>query len=74
MQRKSPHIDSHGLPFLYEVLVRKTTRRFETVPLTEVFEKAVEVNGHQKIEKTTKKDQPYWVPKVVSANARREDR
>ncbi len=47
----------------------KATRRFETVPLAEVFEKAVEVNGCQKVEKTTKKNEPYSVPKAVSAKA-----
>lgn len=55
-------------------LVKKATRRFETVPLAEVFEKAVEVNGRQKVEKTIKKDEPYSVPKVVSANAVRAHR
>jgi hypothetical protein len=52
-----------------ECHVRITARRFETVPLAEVFEKAVEVNGRQKVEKTTKKEEPYSVPKVVSAHA-----
>jgi hypothetical protein len=54
--------------------VKKTTRRFETVPLAEVFEKAVEVNGRQKVEKTTNKDEPYSVPKAVSAHALSEQR
>ncbi len=49
-------------------------RRFETVPLAEVFEKAVEVNGHQKVEKTIKKDEPYSVPKAVSVHALSEHR
>ncbi len=50
----------------------KAVRRFETVPLAEVFEKAVEVNGRQKVEKTIKKDEPYSVPKTVSAHTLRE--
>ena len=54
--------------------MRKATRRFETVPLAEVFEKVVEVNSYQKVEKTTKKDEPYSVPKVSSAYAPREHR
>lgn len=54
--------------------MRKAPRRFETVPLAEVFEKAVEVNGRQKVEKTIKKDEPYSVPKTVSARALREHR
>ena len=52
--------------------MRKAARRFETVLLAEVFEKAVEVNGREKIEKTNKKDEPYSVPKAVSASALRQ--
>jgi len=43
-------------------LVKKLERRFETIPLAEVLKKVGEVDCDEKVEKVTKKDEPYSVP------------
>jgi hypothetical protein len=44
--------------------VKKLKKRFETVPLAEVLEKAVEINGSRPVavEKLAEKKEPYAVP------------
>ena len=42
--------------------MKKLERRFETIPLEEVLKKIGEVAGDEKVEKVTKKDEPYSVP------------
>ena len=52
--------------------MKKTVRRFETVPLEEVLKKATEVTGHIRAEKTAKKDGPYSDLDIASTNTPRE--
>ena len=54
--------------------MKKTKRRFETVPVAEVLKKTVENGGSKSVEKLAEKNEPYVVTvKDVAGHSRNVD-